>query len=288
MALPEQTPLYHSILEARYSRQELIRAIEAKTKNTLLVYFANIFQAGSEINPSDIGAFGDLLDKVSQTPVDLFIHSPGGDIDVAEKIILMCRRKATRFRIIVPNLAKSAATLIALGTDEIVMGYTSELGPIDPQIRHTLSDGSTQVYPAQSFLDGLEDIKAKVKNEGGLSPAYFPLLNNLDPALLDFCHKAIERSKEFAKKWLKQGMLKLNPTKAEQIAEKLCEKKLYLSHGMVIDVKEAKNLGLNVHELQPEDELWKLYWLLYIRYDVACRRDKRSKIFESTQVSISL
>ena len=51
----------------------------------------------------------------------------------------------------VPNMAKSAGTLIALGADRIVMGYCSELGPIDPQIRIVVSN-SPQLVSAWTFI----------------------------------------------------------------------------------------------------------------------------------------
>jgi len=63
------------------------------------------------------------------------INSPGGNADVAEKMIRMCRQRFQTFNIIVPDYAKSAATMIALGSDKIMMGYLAELGPIDPQLR---------------------------------------------------------------------------------------------------------------------------------------------------------
>jgi hypothetical protein len=97
--------------------------------------------------------------------------------------------------VIVPDSAKSAATLIAIGADEIVMGYCSELGPIDPQVEITTASGERMGRPAQSFLDGLEEIVSSV-GSGALSPAYFPLLDKLDPALIDFCKKALKRSQD--------------------------------------------------------------------------------------------
>jgi len=234
-------------------------------------------------------AFGDLLAGKADADVDLMLQSPGGDIDVAEKIVYMLKSRAKSFRVIVPESAKSAATLLALAADEIVMGYTSELGPIDPQIIDSTPDGRIISRPARSFLDGLRAIRDEVDKAGGrLSPVYFPLLQQLDPALIDFCKKAISRSERFAEKWLKKSQCKDNPKKARQIAKALVNVERYILHGTVIDFDEAQKLGLCVKFLPAEEKLWEAIWRLYCAYEVDMRNEKLAKIFESTKVSIPL
>jgi ATP-dependent protease ClpP protease subunit len=287
---PKQTPLYYSIHKDRYSRQQLISDIQGETHRELIVYIANLQHPGGSINQNDILAFSDLLQDKAGKDVDLLLQSPGGDIDVAEKIIYMCRNNTKSFRVIVTESAKSAATLIALAADEIVMGHTSELGPIDPQIIVTTASGQTIDRPAQSFLDGLKAIQKEVEEAKGiLSPVYFPLLQQLDPALIDFCKKAVRRSQRFAEKWLNYSQCKGNPKRAKQIARKLAGTKRYLSHGAVIDYQEAsKELKLRVKYLPPTDSLWQAIWRLYCSYEIDMRDEKLAKVFESTTVSLSL
>lgn len=290
--LPQQTPLYHALQKERYARQELLQDIERETRRDLIVYIANLQHLGGAIDRNDIMAFGDLLEGKTgaNTDLDLLLQSPGGDIDVAEKIVYMCRDRSRSFRVIVAESAKSAATLIALAADEIIMGYTSELGPIDPQITVDITpEGMPDSRPAHSFLDGLEAIRQEVEEaKGKLSPVYFPLLQQLDPALIDFCKKAISRSRQFAEKWLKKSQCKDNPEKAKEIAEKLSDPKRYLLHGTVIDHKEALDLGLCVKYLAPDDHLWQAIWRLYCAYEMDMRHAKLAKIFESANVSLPL
>lgn len=288
--VPRQTPLYHALYKERYSRQQLIKSIQKNTKRELIVYASNIRHPAGGIVQKDILAFGDLLLDKKDSDLDLLLQSPGGDIDVAEKIIYMCRDRAKSFRVIVAESAKSAATLIALAADEIVMGNTSELGPIDPQIIITTAGGETIDRPAQSFLDGLKAIRDEVDEaKGKLSPVYFPLLQQLDPALIDFCKKAVRRSRQFAEKWLLYSQCKDNPKQASQTAEKLVDTERYLSHGTVIDYKEAANeLKLHVNYLPPDDPLWQALWRLYCSYEVDMGDKKLAKVFESTSVSLSL
>ena len=103
--LPPQTPLYHSIHKDRYSRQQLLKEVEAATKRELIVYIANPQHPGGSINKNDILAFGDLLQDKADKDLDLLLQSSGGDIDVAEKIIYMCRSNTKSFRVIVTESA---------------------------------------------------------------------------------------------------------------------------------------------------------------------------------------
>lgn len=150
----KRTPLFEAMNAARYARQSLIREIEAKTATTLICYVAG---AGRQISRQDTLGLVDLLHNIPKgADVDLLLHSPGGDIDAAEKLIGLVRRRARRVRVIVPDFAKSAATLIALGADEILMSDTSELGAIDPQIELLDANGNGSTHSAQSYLDAYE------------------------------------------------------------------------------------------------------------------------------------
>lgn len=172
--VPRQTPLFHSLEQPRYTRQDLLRRIEARTGRRVIAYIGG---PGSFIGSFDIPPFVDLLHDVEYSQdLDLMLQIPGGDVDQAERIVMMCRKKigpGARLRVVVPDSAKSAGTLIALASDAIVMGYCSGLGPIDPQVSIITAGGEPMSRPAQSFLDGLEAIKNDV-GDGGLSPAYFP------------------------------------------------------------------------------------------------------------------
>lgn len=292
IATPQQnftrTPFFEALNASRYARQAMIEAIEKATGRRLIVYHACVQQPYSDINQSDVAPFEDLLtDCENNCNLDLLLQTPGGDIDVAEKLVYMARDRSESFRVIVAERAKSAGTLIALASDEIVMSAISELGPIDPQVTIRSADGKPIARPANSFLDGLESIKRRMMTEGGANPAYYPLLQQLDPALIDYCEKAIERSKQFAEKWLSKYMVP-DKNKAAEIASQLSDVEKFRSHGMVIDCEEAAQMGLKVLKLQREDDLWKALWRLHLHYEAECRDYGRTKIFESRKVSLPL
>lgn len=284
--LPQQTPLFHALEQPRYSRQTQIREVEIATGRRLICYIAG---PAAVLTGFDVPPFVDLLNDVnSGDGLDLLLHTYGGDIDQAERIVLLCRKiigPKGSFRVVVPDSAKSAGTLIAVGADEIVMGPSSELGPIDPQIDITTATGEHMVRPAQSFLDGLQEIVQQV-GTGQLSSAYFPLLDKLDPALIDFCKKAIARSQTLAERFLSTYSLKGDLAKAAAIAAELVNVNKFLSHGALIDAEEAKKLGLKVKAYDLVDPLWQRYWRLYCELRVALQNPTQ-RLYESRKVSIS-
>ncbi len=84
--------------------------------------------------------------------LDLILHSPGGSPTAAEGIVTYLRSRFEHIRVIVPNLAMSAATMVSCAADVIVMGKHSFLGPIDPQLLLSTPLGMRSV-PAQAILD---------------------------------------------------------------------------------------------------------------------------------------
>jgi len=283
----QKTPLYKAQRSGRYARQALILSIEKITNRTLIIYEANLWRPGHSLGEEDIQPFGDLLFRLPEKQnVDLLIHSPGGDIDATEKIIIMCRDIAEEFRVIVPEYAKSAATLVALASDEVIMGLPSELGPIDAQIQGPGPGGARFQTSAQSFIDEFDRIKKEVDRTGSLSPAYFPLFEGLNMGFIRMCRNLMGRSRKFAEKWLSNYMLKGKPEKAKELAKELCNVKKWLSHGIVIDADEAIRLGIKVKKLKQDDELWQKIWYLHCCYGVLFRQSPICKLFESNTVSL--
>ncbi len=281
--VPAQTPLFFALEQARYARQTLIRSIEQRTGRRLIAYVAG---PGTSIGSDDIPPFVDLLHDIEHgSDLDLLLQTPGGDVDQAERIVIMCRKRVGdgSFRVIVPDSAKSAGTLIAIAADSIVMGEPSELGPIDPQVSITTANGETMHRPAQSFLDGLDAIVGAAEQE--LSAAYFPLLDKLDPALIDFCRKALLRSEQFAQRFLTQYMLKADPEKAKRVAHDLNDATKHLSHGAVIDAERALGMGLAVDILPPESDLWQAYWRLYCQLRLVWTTPN-SRVYEGHRASL--
>lgn len=272
--------------------QRLQKKLNAKYRSTgkLIVYTANPYHAVAGIMIQDVPLFEDLLRSTGRVEEGyLMVNSPGGDANAAEKLLTMCRQRFTKsFNVIVPDYAKSAATMIALGSDKILMGYLAELGPIDPQLR--TAPIPRPGIPARSFIDGLELIRRNVTEKGDPVQMYFPMLSQIRPEIVARCQSAIEGSRKFAEKWLRKYMLKKDPDQARKVARWLSEGKKYKSHGKVIDFKEAEDvLKLNVERIDPNSDLWTDVWELYCRsiaYLQQRQRQGAAKLFESESVSL--
>jgi len=272
-------------------RKPIIKRLEKKLNGRVIIYIASPFHVLPQIMMQDIPLFEDLLRSVAEADEGfLILNSPGGDPNIAEKMLLMCRQRFSKgFTVIVPDFAKSAATMIALGSDKILMGYLAELGPIDPQLR-TVPVG--EGIPARSFIDGLEYIRKRVTKDNDPVQMYYPMLSQIRPEIIARCEGAIDGSRIFAEKWLKKYMLKNDPNQAEQVAKWLSEGIIYKSHGQVIDFNEAQNtLKLNVEKIDPMSDLWAEVWELYCR-DIYWLQQHQgqgaSKIFESESISLTL
>ena len=105
------------------------------------------------------------------TPIDLILHSPGGTAEAAEAIVEYLQGRFPGLRVIVPIAAMSAATMMALAADEIIIGAHSQLGPIDPQLTIPTPEGPRSAPAAairQQFKEARDDL-AVVDTEVGSS-----------------------------------------------------------------------------------------------------------------------
>jgi Serine dehydrogenase proteinase len=202
------------------------------------------------IVPEDLQGFMTSLHGLSRKNLDLIIHSPGGSSEGAEQIVQYLRSKYDHIRVIVPQNAMSAATMIACAADVIVMGKESALGPIDPQIG--LGQGPS--VPAQSILDDFEQAKAAVTVDPRLAALFAPKLLSLPHGMLSYCKSAIERSKILVAEWLEKYM-HLDHDKAVAAAEWLASHGEHRSHGRPISAQNAAAHGLNILMLEEDDDL---------------------------------
>lgn len=204
----------------------------------------------------------ELLGDVSPgEPTDLLLETAGGMTDATEGLISLVQSVLSDFRVIVPKAAKSNGTLLCLASKEIVMGATSELGPIEPSIN---------------------GIPSTILSQQQIAQQNYPLHM--------FGKYALDQTISLAKKLLLGGMLAGQEKKVEETVQLLASRDKFYSHGSVIDHREAIELGLNVAYLPPENDLWQRIWLLYCMYDHDCRKSRYLKVFEgrsrSTAVSV--
>jgi len=268
-------------------RRRIIQDIQKITGRKLISYIARFDHPGGNILPDDVPLFSDMMSSLNfPSELDLMINSPGGIVEVTEKIVSMIRDYVKSLIVIIPESAKSAATLIALASDEILMGYTSEIGPIDPQIVVGVDPTIRQPVfrPAWSYINSLRRLEEELRERVSDPNILIPLIHRIDPTLLDVAHNAISYAKTLAAQWLVRYM-KLKPEDAERIANDLSDVSRNLSHSRPIRAQEAKRMGLNVNVLKGDSDLWKLLYELYLRSREALQGN-RVKVIENEKTSI--
>ncbi len=275
-------------------RQELLKELGNKLGEAPVVaYIANTMNPISAMMLPDIEPIIDLIKVASRKSkeVYLILESLGGDGNVAEKLLYMFREEFTKsFNVIVPNMAKSAATMLAIGADKIITGTTSELGPIDPQIQFFLPTGQPYYVPAKSIIGTLNKIKEEIEKNPKIVTLYYPILQQIRPEYINLCEESIAFSIRFAKQWLEKGAMKGKlKNDIEKTVDELTKGDRFNLHGSVINHEEAKNLGLNIEFWDQNDERWQLLWNYYLRVKASFQiNPNAAKLFETTESSITV
>lgn len=208
------------------------------------------------ITNEDIQGFMSSLYGLKRDKLDLILHSPGGSLEAAEQIVKYLRSKYKHIRVIIPQNAMSAATMIACAADVIVMGKHSAIGPIDPQITIPAATGHF-VAPAQSILDEFELAKKEIKNDPQTAPIWVRRLDKYPIGFLKVCENTINLSQEIVQKWLETWMFKNDHEKREKakiISEWLSKTNLHKTHGRPINMKEGEGKGLIIERLEDDNE----------------------------------
>jgi len=267
-------------------RQAVIKEIEKLTGRRLLVYVSDPKkQPDCLLSLEDKTGFSDLIEDIDDGDVDIFINSPGGFAEVTEAIVGILRSKFTSIRFAIPNIAKSAATLLVLSGDEILMDHRSELGPIDPQIEYPAAGGRRR-EAAEDIIDGFDNAKASLKNEGPSAvPAYVPLLSNYTMGLIQACNNAKNLSIVLATQWLTSFMLKeLDKEGIDKIVDSFSHHKKTFSHSRAILIDTCIKEGLKILDLRKENNqfLGSKLWELWCLYEFEFERTQIYKLWENS------
>lgn len=194
--------------------------------------------------------------------LDVVIDSSGGDINAAYNLALLFRRYGTeRLTFIVPRWAKSAATLLTCGGNEILMTPVAELGPLDPQITEkNFLEQRLEHFSPLHIESTLQLIREEFQN--GSAELADGLMQRLQfPLTLGKFKKSLDVGQEYVVKLLTTRMLEDKLEKAKIISEKLTTG--YADHGWCISVDEARDIGVNANEIENEclDAVWNIYKL---------------------------
>jgi ClpP class serine protease len=242
-------------------RRKYLALLNNKTGRDVILYATKWTSPGASpndvtITEEDIQGLMEVIHGLQTQTLDLIVHSPGGSTEVTEALVSYIRTKFNDVRVIVPQAAMSAATMLACSANTILMGKHSFIGPIDPQFILQTQTG-IQSIPAQAILDQFDKAKEECQNPKLLAP-WLPILTQYGPALITQCENAIDLSKSLVTEWLGKYMFANNADaadKAKNIADYLSNHREFKSHGRHISRDKAKELGLNIENLEDEQEL---------------------------------
>ncbi len=234
----------------------------------VLVYAADLQkgQAPISVGYPDLLPISDQLEGLAGNELDLILETPGGSGEVAEDIIKRLRSRYQHVAVIVPGYAKSAGTIMAMAADDILMGPTSALGPIDAQM---LTQGKQ--FSAHALLEGVEKIKREVDATGVLNKAYIPILQGLSPGELQNAQNALDFAKVLVTEWLAKYKFRTWTThasngrpvtdeertaRANEIADALCNHGRWLTHGRSLKREDLEVLRLKITDYSHSPDLY--------------------------------
>jgi hypothetical protein len=206
-----------------------------------------------------------VLPDKARTTVDLWLDSPGGSARDAYKIALLLRSISSRIRVVIPDYAKSAATLLSLVADEIYMGPAAELGPLDAQLDYEKSPGTRvsaldRIGNLNQITEAARDIVLGLGGEvrsttklgpsetvsamAGLASSLLqPLVSQVDPTILHQSNRMLKEGAEYGRR-----LMLTRQDCPRELAARLPGRltKDYPTHGYAISLAEAAELGLPV------------------------------------------
>lgn len=208
-----------------------------------------------------------MSDLPAEGPLDVLLHSPGGSPSATESIVQLLRSRFDPIRFIVPHTAKSAATMLALSGNEILLGEAAELGPIDPQF------GSV---PAGAAIDQFNRIHSEVTANPERMRGWLPILQQYGPSFLQQCLNAVELSESLAATWLQEYMFAGEPEaqeRAERVAKWLANHNNFMTHsrpvwmGQLLDVEPTLKIK-SLRQADPwfESAIMAVYWAISITF----------------------
>jgi ClpP class serine protease len=121
-------------------RRQKMKAVQEITGQPLIVYAVDFITpnpfkaqiAGNlmSISLADKDGFDEVTRNLSRdSKIDILLHSPGGSAEATESIVALLRDRFSYIRFIIPSVAKSAATMLAMSGEQLLMDDRSELGP---------------------------------------------------------------------------------------------------------------------------------------------------------------
>ncbi|MBS7313594.1 MAG: hypothetical protein KIG54_02290 [Bacteroidales bacterium] len=256
-------------------REEYLNQICSITGRNVIAYYSGWLKAPDaphvSIDEQDKNAFMTTVYKLDKVKgLDLILHTPGGDIAATESIVTYLKSIFKGdIRAFIPQISMSAGTMIAMSCKEIIMGNQSSLGPIDPQIGG---------IACQAVIDEFNRAVDEVSKNPAALGLWQTIISKYHPTFLTDCENAVKWADKLAKKWLKEVKKGINYNKIKKVF--LNHSNSY-SHSRHLSKQDCKNAGLNVTDLEANQELQDAVLSLHHCYMILLDKFPISKIVEN-------
>ncbi len=217
-----------------------------------------------QIFPDNMTYIEELLHPLdSKRPLHLLLASPGGDGETAIRIVRSLQARCTELTVVLPDMAKSAATILSLGADRLVFGPGGDLGPVDPQMRYP----NGTLASAKELVEAVDEAERRITANPETYPLFANLLAEVTMIMVEQARFALARSGALVREALSAATGR-TPAEVDQLANALKEPLIDepTSHSAVISCDAAASFGLPAAAADPESEEWSIIWSLWTRY----------------------
>jgi hypothetical protein len=231
--------------------QAVLAGIEAALDQPVISYWNS---ASGGIHASDtVALYGVLRRMGPRKKAALFIKSDGGSGEASLRMVNLLRDFVADLTVLVPLECASAATMLALGADRILMGPLAQLSAVDTSLTHDLSPidrDNDRVRVSQDELQRVVRLWQEQSGNGGGSGGnpYETLFGHVHPLVIGAVDRASALSTRICADILSFHLT--DDAKVREISNTL--NSAYPSHSYPITLREAQRIGLEAARL-PED-----------------------------------
>ncbi len=225
--------------------QRLLGQIESRLGERLLTYWNS--SNGSICSNDVIGLYGILRSIGKVDRLSFFIKSDGGSGEVSLRMVNLLRQFVGRLTVLVPLECASAATMLALGADKILMGPLAYLSAVDTSLTHDLSPidrDNDRVRVSQDELQRVVRLWQKQADKESSNP-FASLFQHVHPLVIGAVDRASALSTKLCVEILSFHLK--DSKKARRISNTLNSG--YPSHSYPIMLREARRIGLNAESI---------------------------------------
>ena len=225
--------------------QPVIDRITAALGEPVFTYWNS--SKGSICQNDVVGLYALLANSGKLKRLSLFLKSDGGSGQAALRMVNLLRRYVDHLTVLAPLECQSAATMLALGADRILMGPLAHLSAVDTSLTHDLSPidrDNDRVSVSNDELLRVIRLWTEQGKESTANPyeAIFPYVH---PLVIGAVDRSSALSTRICEEILSYHIADMG--KAKEISNVLNSG--YPSHSYPITLREANRIGLKAEPM---------------------------------------